>query len=105
MHANDSNVKNILNRINSIKYDDNMSNVLCKKRSIEFKELKRDLRRIQRYKLFNNCKTEALNLEECLSDHKDKFWIKINIFSTKLYTQRYFYIHRRKKIIKQFNLS
>ena len=57
-----------------------MSNVLCKKRSIEFKELKRDLRRIQRYKLFNNCKTEALNLEECLSDHKDKFWIKIKKF-------------------------
>ena len=80
---NDTNVKKIINRINDIKYDDNLSNVLCKKRKIEFKELKRDLRRIQRYKLFNNAKAEALNLEECLNDHKDKFWTKIKKFRLK----------------------
>lgn len=80
---NNANVKKIINRINDIKYDDNLSNVLCKKRKIEFKELKRELRRIQRYKLFNNAKAEALNLEECLNDHKDKFWTKIKKFRLK----------------------
>jgi hypothetical protein len=62
-------------------YEDKHSNVINKSKNQEYKNLKKEIRRLQRANNFKNEKKSALNLERLLHNNKEKFWQTAKLFS------------------------
>ena len=61
----------------------NLANVFKKYKISEIKKLKNEIRKLQRHKLFEKQKTDALAIENMLQMNKNKFWNRIKSFRAK----------------------
>ena len=80
----DPKIRYLCFKLKKLNYEDKLSNIKTTYHSIQYKNLKKEIRKLQRLNLSNKEKKKALKLETLMNCDKNKFWKTIKYFRKKV---------------------